>query len=300
MRASSGGAFQLVVRETILPERRALVSVNIDVANLPREAIEKLVEIAPRQGRVVLQQAFGDWRREDMDEMAIQLHQYGFHLVHCPAWPNQQGRLKSVVDDVMAQHMRDQLEFAPEVEVFIVGSGDRNFIAVVNALKRHRKRVVVAADQESINRELRLCADEYLALPRGRGTRWARQVAAEAEFELPTGQELLERVRQLSETTDYLTLRRIIRSVLPDEAASTERVRTALTGYLQGLIDGGQLKVERRTIRGRSVNTIVPVDGTFVPASQSGSPTEEAAPEVAPPPAPRRRSHRRSSVSTSA
>lgn len=164
-----------------------MVSLNIDVANLPREAIERLVELAPEQGRVLTRRAFGDFRREDMDDLAIQLYQYGFQLVHCPAWPNQRGRLKSVVDDVMAQDLRDQMEFAPEVEVFILGSGDRNFIAVANALKRHGKKVVVAADQESINRELRLCADEYLALPRIRG--WRPQPDPDLDLDPPNGVE---------------------------------------------------------------------------------------------------------------
>ncbi len=164
-----------------------MVSLNIDVANLPREAIERLVELAPDQGRVLLRHAFGDWRREDMDELAVALYQYGFRLIHCPAWPNQRGRLKSVVDDVMAQDLRDQLEYAPEIEVFVIGSGDRNFIAVANALKRHGKRVVVAADQESINRELRLCADEYLALPRIRG--WRPQPDPDIDTDTPNGFE---------------------------------------------------------------------------------------------------------------
>src|SRR5512138_2374744 len=176
-------------------ERRPMVSLNIDVANLPREAIEKLIELAPDQGRVLISHAFGDFRREDMEDLAVQLYQFGFRLIHCPAWPTQRGRLKSVVDDVMAQDMRDQLEYAPELEVFIVGSGDRNFIAVVNALKRHGKRVVVAADQESINRELRLCADEYLALPRFRSRyRSFALPAAAPELDLPTDDELLEQI----------------------------------------------------------------------------------------------------------
>ncbi len=170
-----------------LPDRRPPVSLNIDVANLPREAIDRLLELAPEQGRVLLRHAFGDFRREDMDDLAVQLYQHGFRLIHCPAWPNQRGRLKSVVDDVMAQDLRDQLEYAPEIEVFILGSGDRNFIAVANALKRHGKRVVVAADQESINRELRLCADEYLALPRTRG--WRPQPDPDLDIEPPNGSD---------------------------------------------------------------------------------------------------------------
>ncbi len=273
-----------------------MVSLNIDVANLPREAIDRLLELAPGQGRVLMRRAFGDFRREDMDDLSIQLYQHGFQLVHCPAWPNQRGRLKSVVDDVMAQDLRDQLEYAPEVEVFILGSGDRNFIAVANALKRHNKKVVVAADQESINRELRLCADEYLALPRNRGGRPAHQPEPEVEFVVPEGDELLERVRLIASSTDYLTLRRIVRALLPDDVSGTGRVRSVVANNVQELIDSGRLRTERRTIRGRTVITleIAEDDG-------ASSVSEAVAPSVVeiaePAPVVRRRTRRKPSVS---
>ena len=278
-----------------------MVSLNIDVANLPREAIEKLVELAPQQGRVIISHAFGDFRREDMDDLAVQLYQFGFRLIHCPAWPTQRGRLKSVVDDVMAQDLRDQMEYAPEIEVFILGSGDRNFIAVANALKRHGKRVVVAADQESINRELRLCADEYLALPRNRGRQTPRPFVPpepEPELELPPDDELLEQLRRMTETNGYLTLRRILRAMIPEDGTGAERARTTLTNRIQALIESGFLQSERRPIKGRMVNTLVISPHTApVPAdsSDASSTTEssEAKPQV------RRRVRRKVGVPTS-
>jgi uncharacterized LabA/DUF88 family protein len=260
---------------------------NIDVANLPREAIEKLVELAPQQGRVVISHAFGDFRREDMDELSVELYQFGFRLIHCPAWPTQRGRLKSVVDDVMAQDMRDQLEYAPEISTFIVASGDRNFIAVVNALKRHGKRVVVAADQESINRELRLCADEYIALPRLRG-RYRSFVPAEPEpeIEFPAREELLEQIARLEASSDYLTLRKLLRGLVPDERAHDEKLRGELTNRINALVEGGDLKVVQRSIKGRVVNTLV-LQRDVSPGRALGTPEEEGA--GASRPLPRRR-----------
>lgn len=285
-----------MIKRSSARERRPLVSLNIDVANLPREAIEKLVELAPKQGRVVISHAFGDFRREDMEDLAVQLYQFGFRLIHCPAWPTQRGRLKSVVDDVMAQDMRDQLEYAPDLEVFIVGSGDRNFIAVVNALKRHGKRVVVAADQESINRELRLCADEYLALPRLRGRhRSFAPPVSESELDLPSEDELLEQIRRLQDNTDYLTLRRIQRALIPDESAGDEQLRQALTTRVQALLDAGVLRTERRPIRGRMINTIV-LDGSVPNEPDRSGPTADA---IAAKPQPRRRVRRRVGTSAS-
>jgi uncharacterized LabA/DUF88 family protein len=288
-----------VNKEKVVRERRPMVSLNIDVANLPREAIERLVELAPSQGRVVISHAFGDFRREDMDELSIQLYQYGFRLVHCPAWPNQRGRLKSVVDDVMAQDLRDQLEYAPGVEVFILGTGDRNFIAVANALKRHGKKVVVGADKESINRELRLCADEYLALPKGRGRRTSSVPEEQPGYDIPSGEKLLGQVRQLADSSDYLTVNRVLRDLIPRDMSGMEQIRKVMAGHLQELIDSGQLRAERLKVRGRAVNTIVVAED--LPDSRDGdepSPVADEPQAPPPPPTPRRRTRRRPSAST--
>lgn len=276
-----------------------MVSLNIDVANLPREAIERLVELAPSQGRVVISHAFGDFRREDMEDLAVQLYQYGFRLIHCPAWPNpsQRGRLKSVVDDVMAQDLRDQMEYAPQVEVFILGTGDRNFIAVANALKRHGKKVVVGADKESINRELRLCADEFLPLPRGRGWRSSpsQQPEEETGFDIPSGSELLNQVQRLADSSDYLTVSRILKDILPKEISGMERVRKVLAANLQTLVESGHLRTERRAVRGRSINTVVLSEEDLPPIDKPDAPLVAAQPEPLPIAAPRRRTRRRSS-----
>ncbi|HEY8476941.1 MAG TPA: NYN domain-containing protein, partial [Chloroflexota bacterium] len=123
------------------PPRVPIVSLNLDVANLSTEAIERLLAVTPTLGRVLYRRAFGDFRREDLAALAVRLFQEGFLLVHCPSWPNGRGKLKSVVDDVMAQDLRDQLEEHPEIETFVLATGDRNFIAVANALKRRGRRV---------------------------------------------------------------------------------------------------------------------------------------------------------------
>ncbi|MCX6022462.1 MAG: NYN domain-containing protein, partial [Chloroflexi bacterium] len=110
---------------------QARVSVNLDIANLPPEAAATILRESANYGRVVTARAFADFRRNDLGDLPVQLFQLGFQLVHCPSWPNGGGRLKSVVDSILAQDLRDQAEFDPTLEVFVLGSGDRDFLAVV-------------------------------------------------------------------------------------------------------------------------------------------------------------------------
>ncbi|MBI4497237.1 MAG: NYN domain-containing protein [Chloroflexi bacterium] len=144
---------------------QARVSVNLDIANLPPEAPAYILREAAAFGRIIIARAFADYRRNDLGDLPIQLFQYGYQLIHCPSWPNGGGRLKSVVDSILAQDLRDQAEEDPTLEVFVLGSGDRDFMAVVHALRRHGRRVIIAATPDASNRSLVAGADGYIPLP---------------------------------------------------------------------------------------------------------------------------------------
>lgn len=141
------------------------VSVNLDIANLPPEAPAYILREAAAYGRIVVARAFADYRRNDLGDLPVQLFQYGFQLIHCPSWPDGGGRLKSVVDSILAQDLRDQAEDDPSLEVFVLGSGDRDFMAAMHALRRHGRRVIIAATPDSSNRSLVAGADGYIPLP---------------------------------------------------------------------------------------------------------------------------------------
>jgi hypothetical protein len=110
--------------------------------------------------------------------------------------------------------------------------------------------------------------------------------APEPELEIPSEEELLSQIRRLSRSTDYLTLRKILRALIPQESAGDERLRGAIADRVQGLIDGGALRPDRRTVKGRTVNTLV-LSHEADPAQESdGSDAAEA--NTAKPPARRR------------
>jgi hypothetical protein len=164
-------------------EDTGLISVNVDASDLTAASAEPLRSILSRFGRPVVSKAFADFQQATFADLSIQFYQMGFALVHCPSWPNGDGHLKFIVSDVMAQDLRDQLEDLEEIDTFVLVATSRDYIAVANALRRHDKRVVVVAEETKVSRELRLCADEFIALPPGRqerASRYARVERAEA------------------------------------------------------------------------------------------------------------------------
>ena len=149
------------------------ISVTVDASDLTGASAEPLKNIISRYGRPVAARAFADFQQTSLSELAVQLYQMGFTLVHCPTWPNGDGFPKSVVSDIVAQDLRDQLEELEGVETFLVVATSREYIAVANAMRRHDKRVVIVAEEAKVAKELRFCADEFALLPPSKPERLA-------------------------------------------------------------------------------------------------------------------------------
>ncbi len=181
------------------------ISVTVDASDLTGASAEPLKNIISRYGRPVAARAFADFQQTSLSELAVQLYQMGFTLVHCPTWPNGDGFPKSVVSDIVAQDLRDQLEELEGVETFLVVATSREYIAVANAMRRHDKRVVVVAEEAKVAKELRFCADEFVLLPpskpeRPTVTRAPRSTARSVEPMRPERATEVPRVERPMET----------------------------------------------------------------------------------------------------
>lgn len=180
------------------------ISVTVDATDLSGASAEPLKAIIARYGRPVSARAFADFQQTSLAELAVQLYQLGFTLVHCPTWPNGDGFPKPVVTDILAQDLRDQLEELEGVETFLLAGTSREYIAVANALRRHDKRVIVVAEEAKVSRELRLCADEFVLLPPTKAdriapVRTARAATARTAVTRPDRIQDIPRVEQAPE-----------------------------------------------------------------------------------------------------
>lgn len=174
-----------------------LISVSVDASELSVASAEPLRTILSRYGRPVSARAFADFQQSSLSDLAVQLYQMGFTLVHCPTWPNGDGTPKPIVSDIMAQDLRDQLEqLDDDVETYILVATSREYIAVANSLRRHERRVVVVAEETKACRELRLCADEFVALPPTRPERASEPARSRRSVETAR----VERVSEVART----------------------------------------------------------------------------------------------------
>jgi hypothetical protein len=287
----------------------ALTSLNIDTANISPYGLERLLEMAPTLGRIVVAHAFSDWKRDDMGDLAILLFRAGFRLIHCPSWPSG-GVMKSVTDDVMAQDLRDQLEVNEDVEVYVLATGDRNFIAVANALKRHGKQVYVAAEERSLSRELGSLADRLILLDPPPGTVMERPAAAAYPgWRTPAGppprgrareprserapepirvtgqvsgfsdEEIIQMVATLNgHHGEAATMRRVVKALVPEDPSGRGEARSRLANQIANLIAAGRLRIEKVRAFGAEVEALVPTEGVAPGRTAGRAAAEERAP----------------------
>ena len=265
-------------KQRVILDANEPISITVDASDLTGASAEPLKNIISRYGRPVAARAFADFQQTSLSELAVQLYQMGFTLVHCPTWPNGDGFPKSVVSDIVAQDLRDQLEELEGVETFLVVATSREYIAVANAMRRHDKRVVVVAEEAKVAKELRFCADEFALLPPSkperlavsRTTRSTARAAEPVRAERAPESVRVERAPEPARVERIVEPARVERVVEPARAErAPEPVRTESQDQVKLPSDSDVLVEVRRIVAAEGICTprrlaraLCPVDRT--------------------------------------
>jgi len=118
---------------------------------------------------IVERHAYADWRNWRLDRLAEQLEDADFEMHH--AWSGHRpGAHKDRADDHIARAISRVHSEHPEIEAFVIVSGDEFFTQIAQALGQQGKRVIVAADPLRVSKTLRSAAGEYV--PVGELVHW--------------------------------------------------------------------------------------------------------------------------------
>jgi len=118
--------------------------------------ISALREVAEGYGRLVLAKAYADWRESRFQQDSLVLYKIGFEPVYVPAG------FKNNVDVKLATDCIDFAYKHPNIGVFILVTGDGDFIHVVSALRPLGKKVVVIAQSSNASSRLGDLVDTLL------------------------------------------------------------------------------------------------------------------------------------------
>lgn len=128
---------------------------------LPYPDISLIKNYAEGLGKIVILKVFADWNLFYKYKKNLKTIE-GVKLVHEPHLKTSNGKLKELLDTRMAFDIGSCLERSPEIDMYILATGDADFIAVVKQLQIRGKKVLIIAEQNSLSHHLKKSATRII------------------------------------------------------------------------------------------------------------------------------------------
>ena len=120
-----------------------------------------LLALAARYGPVCGANVYADWRQRTMRRYPEEHYGLGLEFVQVLG-RHRGGVLKNAVDVRMAVDAMDLVHTMPCIDVYVVATGDGDFVHVVQALQRHGRTVVGVARQDCASAALVGLCDRFV------------------------------------------------------------------------------------------------------------------------------------------
>lgn len=150
-------------KRKVRPRKNAMF---VDVANVCDLDVDRMMRMVRRQGTIEIAQGYGNftnWRH--LSAAAEKLFLHGVRLVHCPGWRNASGEWKDCADEIMMGDIQQFLVARPDIDRFIICTGDGHFVPAALRVRASGREVLVIAPPDGISRMLREVASRCLTVP---------------------------------------------------------------------------------------------------------------------------------------
>ena len=152
---------------SVIAAAEGQVGLLIDFENLVRAVDEEDIDceavfrLADEYGRVLVANAYADWRMKDVNQYQADLYGLGIDLVH--VFGQRRGALiKNAVDVKMAVDAVSLMSSLPHIDVYVIVSGDRDFIHVLKELRRHGKTVIGVSPNSAVSSDFSSLCDRFV------------------------------------------------------------------------------------------------------------------------------------------
>lgn len=170
--------------------------------------IEGFLEYLSQFGRLTIAQAFADWTRKNVSQIATLLGGHHFELIHVPA-----ARKNSADISLITYGIELALQY-PAIETFVLVTGDSDFRPLVKSLRRCGKKILIICDMKTARPDFLILADafkDYRTLrPGGTTPTEAEEVEVKVTGEKPPTEQSMDDLKTVSvaETQKQLTEQR--------------------------------------------------------------------------------------------
>lgn len=123
--------------------------------------LEPIVEYAAQKGHISLKFAYADWSKDIFAQYQSNLIELGFELIHLPG-TNLQG--KNGADVRLAIDVIEHLDKYPMIQTVVIGSGDSDFIPLIQRVQSRNRQVVVIGFEHSVAQLIKKNIAEFRSL----------------------------------------------------------------------------------------------------------------------------------------
>lgn len=127
---------------------------------------ESIMDLCQRYGRVTMSRAYADWYRYPRVTNALYANAIEPMYVPTYYYDRDEGRMGRAIKNSVDMHicidMMRTLFAYPNIETFVLITGDRDFIPLINAVRQLGKRTVVIGVAQATASHLAQSADEFL------------------------------------------------------------------------------------------------------------------------------------------
>jgi uncharacterized LabA/DUF88 family protein len=123
--------------------------------------MEPIVSYAEAKGKLRVKKVYADWSKKKFSQYQKKLMIQGFDLVHLPETNllGKNGSDMRLVIDVM-----DHIQTFPEIDTVIIGSGDSDFIPLLQYLQSKNKDVIIVGFEHSVSEVIKHYCTEFRSL----------------------------------------------------------------------------------------------------------------------------------------
>lgn len=117
---------------------------------------ESIINLTNELGTAIIMNVYSKWRKENV-KIAESLYSLGFDQINVPITKD------NSADIMLSGDIITTLYEHPDITTYIIITGDKDFISIVNKLKRKGKKVIIIGPADTSSEHLQISASEFIS-----------------------------------------------------------------------------------------------------------------------------------------
>jgi len=184
--------------------------------------LEPIVDFAATKGNISIKKSYADWSKPIFAQYQNRLMEQGFELVHLPE-TNSQGKNGS--DVRLAIDVMEIMELYPSINTILIGSGDSDFIPLIQRVRARSKDVILIGFEHSVGRLVKVNSAEFKSIEDliGRPVEEQDEQESTPKINISAARKLLIRYVRSVNTDEGIAMTRLKQDLLRLDPSFSEK-----------------------------------------------------------------------------